>query len=124
MQSVPDFLRKIDGGFVLDIRTHSEYAHGHICGALLIPTPYPPLTREEMAELHSRLNSFLWDYNPGSIAPIYVYCKKGIRAKMAVEYLKSLGYKRTEFIGGVEVEPLKSIIKKGGRVVYCYNDKN
>ena len=32
-----DSARKLDGSVLIDVRTHTEYSHGHIEGSLLIP---------------------------------------------------------------------------------------
>jgi len=91
---------------VLDVRTREEYARGHLSGAVLVETPLPPLTPAEYATLRKKLEQI-----GGSVAPdrpIWVYCKKGKRAGMAVRILRHMGFDAVS-LGGVEqwraVEP-------------------
>jgi len=43
-----DTARRVDGSTVIDVRTHAEYAHGHIEGSLLVP----------LGSLKEKINSF------------------------------------------------------------------
>ncbi len=71
---------------VLDVRTPSEYAQGHIAGALLIP----------VQELANRLNEVPRDRQ------VYVHCKSGRRSERAAKLLAKNGYSRIEnVLGGI-----------------------
>lgn len=119
MNTVSDFIRKIDGAYVLDIRSPTGYRSGHICGAIPIFTPLPPLSRVQQYNLKTRINNFLWDNDVKKSDKIFLYCKKGKRAGMARNYLKSIGYHNVEVLGGVDVDPLKKIIKQGRQTIFC-----
>lgn len=99
---------------VLDIRTPDEYADGHVCDAVLVPTPTPPLSELELEVLKAGLRAVAAERPP---EPVYVYCKKGVRARVAVEILRGLGVSATS-IGGVEREPLPSMLR-GGELAWC-----
>lgn len=88
---------------ILDIRTKEEYNQGHLKDAILVPTPKPPLKRDDVNTLQTRLIQTLknqrvfgkFDY------PIEVYCQKGIRSYMATYILRRLGYKNVTNLGGI-----------------------
>jgi rhodanese-related sulfurtransferase len=69
---------------VLDVRTPSEYAAGHIAGARLLP----------LSELPSRLDEVPTDQ------PVYVYCHSGNRSKQASEILAKAGKKDIRDVRG------------------------
>ena len=94
---------------VLDIRTHEEYCKGHICGAYNIETPLPPFTPSKIQNLFNKLNDLRLCYRK----PIYVYCKKGIRAQKAKEILEYLGYHNVISLGGVNEGLLQNEINLG-----------
>jgi len=48
---------------------------------------------------------------------IMVYCKKGVRAGLAKNILRMLGYRNVISLGGVDTEPLRSQLSKV--VEYC-----
>ena len=100
---------------ILDIRTNEEFCSnsGHVCGAILVETPKPPLKKSDIDTLKKKLVVVLNKENVCKFCHIAVYCKKGIRAGKAVELLKIMGYKNVELLGGVEINPLKNYIKKG-----------
>ena len=60
---------------ILDVRTKSEYDHGHIPGAILIPA----------RELSARAKELTTHYNK----PILVYCASGGRSPGAVYTLRN-----------------------------------
>lgn len=64
------------GEIVLDVRNPEEWAAGHVPGSLNIPLPQLPSRWEELKS-HSR---------------IYIYCKKGGRAKSARDLLATAGF--------------------------------
>lgn len=72
---------------VLDVRTPEEFAAGHIKGAVNVPLSQ--IGDGEIGELpdHSRR--------------VLVYCRSGVRSKMAAEKLAAKGYENVEEFGGV-----------------------
>ena len=72
---------------ILDARTESEYAAGHMEGAILIPE-YEVALRAE-AEI------------PDKSVLILVYCRSGRRSKIAAEELVKLGYTNVKEFGGI-----------------------
>jgi len=102
---------------LLDIRTREEYCSGYLCGAILIETPLPPLSFEYKNNLQSNL--YHVTKNISHSTPIYVYCKKGVRADIAVKILNKMGYRNTRSLGGVEMSPLRDIMNEGIRVCRC-----
>ncbi len=72
---------------ILDVRTPEEFAAGHIEGAVNIPLG--DMGEGEICELPDRSRRLL------------VYCRSGVRSKMAAEKLAAKGYKRIEEFGGV-----------------------
>lgn len=95
---------------ILDIRTDEEYCSGHIIGAILVPTPLPPLNKNNLVYLFNFLDNLLKGRSRSS--PIYVYCKKGIRAGLALQFLRSMGFTNVISLGGVKTDPLMGLIKK------------
>lgn len=63
-------------GVILDVRTSSEFAEGHLDGAISIP--------------YTRLRTRLSEVPTGKT--IYVHCGSGKRASLATSYLRSKGY--------------------------------
>ncbi|MBQ8732542.1 MAG: rhodanese-like domain-containing protein [Oscillospiraceae bacterium] len=72
---------------LIDARTQSEFAEGHIKGAILIPE----------YEIASRAKQEL----PDQSALILVYCRSGRRSKIASEELARLGYTNVKEFGGI-----------------------
>lgn len=72
---------------LIDARTESEFADGHIEGAILIPE----------YEIASRAEQEL----PDKDALILVYCRSGRRSKIASEELVKLGYTNVKEFGGI-----------------------
>ena len=75
------------GYVIIDARTESEYAEGHIPGALLIPE-YEVKTKAE-------------GMIPNKDTKILVYCRSGRRSKIAAEELIKLGYTNVYEFGGI-----------------------
>lgn len=94
------------GGILLDLRTVEEYRSGHLPGAILVPTPHPPLSPDDRRALEGYLQLALGT-SPTS-RPIVLYCKKGIRSGIAAEILRRFGFTRITDLGGLETEPLRS----------------
>ena len=72
---------------LIDARTKSEFAEGHIEGAILIPE----------YEIASRAEQELSDKD----VLILVYCRSGRRSKIASEELAKLGYTNVKEFGGI-----------------------
>lgn len=105
--------------FILDVRTKNEYCSGHVCSSINLETPLPPLNQNMVNKLHNELNKL--KINKDSL--ILVYCKIGKRAGFTKYILNNLGYKNVLSIGGVNCEPLKSLIdgtKKSKYISICY----
>lgn len=66
-----------NGAIILDVRSKSEFATGHIKGALNIP----------VNELAKRL-----DQLPDKKRPVVTCCASGVRSASAAAILKSSGY--------------------------------
>jgi len=66
-----------EGDIVLDVRTPSEYAAGHVKGSLNIP-------HDQVAAHVDKLRKF---------ARIYIHCRSGKRAAAAAETLLKAGFK-------------------------------
>lgn len=88
------------GGIVLDVRDPDEWAQGHVPGALLIP----------VAELRGRTGEVLRALDNDRHRPVLVMCKKGRRAERAAQVLQAAGFTRAVNIGGIEVEPLRTLL--------------
>ena len=80
-----DFIEQVEP-FVLYVRRDTEYAEGHIEGAVLIP----------IAELDARISELPQNLD----APMLVYCAVGIRGNFGLTYLKMLGYTNVRNIRG------------------------
>lgn len=93
---------------ILDIRSKQEFLKGHICGANHIETPLPPLSDQQLNTLYTTL----FNLNIKKDTPIMVYCKKGIRSKLATDMLRDIGFKNVIDLGGVTKQPLKDIYDK------------
>ena len=106
-------------GIILDIRTPAEFQQGHLCGAHLVNTPVPPLAYDRRQELYNNLKKLVRKYPNKTFI---VYCKKGIRARLAVDMLETLGVSAVS-LGGIHTAPLKQIMSGQVRNDYlkpCY----
>lgn len=92
----------------LDIRTEKEYCSGHICDSILVKTSLPPLSERQVTILSNKLKNISDKLDKDK--QVYVYCKKGIRAKIAVDILKKQGMKNIISLGGVERGKLKKTL--------------
>ena len=72
---------------ILDVRTHEEFAAGHIPGAIVVPNE--TIGTEEIAQL------------PDKDQLIMVYCRSGNRSKQASDKLVKLGYTNIVEFGGI-----------------------
>lgn len=73
-----------NGALLLDVRTPSEFASGHIDGAVNIPVQE---LERRIAEIHDRRR------------PIVVYCQSGRRSAAATQMLRSAGYAEVHDLG-------------------------
>lgn len=78
--------QKNEGAVLLDVRTASEYAQGHIPGGQNIP----------LQELN-RIKNIITDKE----TRIFTYCHSGTRSGMAEVVLKRMGYPHVVNIGGI-----------------------
>ncbi|MFR4383649.1 MAG: rhodanese-like domain-containing protein [Phascolarctobacterium sp.] len=72
---------------LLDVRTHEEFADGHIPGSILLP--YDAVAQKAA--------TMLTDKNKA----IIVYCRSGRRSAIAADSLRQLGYKHVRDFGGI-----------------------
>ncbi len=72
---------------IVDTRTESEFAQGHIDGAVLIPE----------FEIKAKADELL----PNKDQLILVYCRTGRRSKIAAQYLADMGYTNVKEFGGI-----------------------
>ena len=82
-----EMMRQDNGSVIVDVRTHEEFAEGHIPGAICIPNETITDTMPE--EL------------PDKEQIILIYCRTGVRAKTAAEKLAGLGYEHVYEFGGI-----------------------
>ena len=102
---------------ILDIRTEREFCQGHLCGALLIETPLPPLNLYKKSQLRKSLDLKLKGFNKN--IKIFLYCKKGIRANIAQEMLLNMDFQNVVVLGGVEKGWLSTKLK-GKEIGLCF----
>lgn len=119
--SIQHFLNNKDEALVLDVRTEEEYCAGHICDSMFVSTPLPPLDDRALQNLQASLmrrTAYL-----DKDAPIFIYCKKGIRASVAADILKGRGkFRNVKVLGGVETSPMKDWIARGQLdMCHCIN---
>lgn len=81
---IDDIVKK--GGCLLDVRTDVEFEAGHIDGSVNI----------DLDELRGRIDEIAVPKD----APIYVVCKVGLRAYIAIQILKGRGFKKLYNLSG------------------------
>lgn len=74
-----------DGALLVDVRSTSEYADGHIQGALNIPVDQIESRAAELGD-HA--------------ATVVVYCRSGQRSARAQKILKAAGFETVHNLGG------------------------
>ncbi len=74
--------------FWIDVRSPEEYAQGHVSGAVNIP--------------HEQIRAQIDSLTNDKEAEIYVYCRSGHRAGLAMNYLQSMGYSSVRNVGGLD----------------------
>lgn len=81
--------------FLIDVREPNEHNYGFIPGSYNIPAG---------TILFNISNEKFWEdqmmYSPELSDEIIVYCKKGKRSVLAVDYLEQLGYQNVKYIDG------------------------
>jgi len=87
MQQAVEMMEKEENYIILDVRTHEEFAAGHIPGAIVIPNE--TIGTEEIPQL------------PDKDQLIMVYCRSGNRSKQASDKLVKLGYANIVEFGGI-----------------------
>lgn len=87
MQEAVEMMEQEEDYIILDVRTESEFAGGHIPDAILIPNE--TIGTEEIPQL------------PRKDQLIMVYCRSGNRSKQASEKLVKLGYTNIVEFGGI-----------------------
>ena len=78
--------RKTVGAIIVDVRSPSEFAQGHVKGAINIPGP----SIDKIATVV-----------PDKDTPLYLHCLSGARSGVAMRALKSMGYTNVTNMGGV-----------------------
>ena len=81
-----DFPARTSDGVVLDVRGPTEFALGHVPGAINLPLAK---LRERVAELPAG-------------KPVYVYCKVGFRSYLAMRALRQRGHAVCTLAGGFD----------------------
>ena len=87
MQEALEMMEKEENYIILDVRTHEEFAAGHIPGAIVIPNE--TIGTVEIPQL------------PDKDQLIMVYCRSGNRSKQASDKLVKLGYTNIVEFGGI-----------------------
>lgn len=86
-----------EGAVVLDVREASDYAAGHIEGALCVP----------FAGFSERM---AMEVAPDKSKPIIVYCYVGGRSAALSQVLDRLGYESVFNMGGVGAWPFDLVV--------------
>lgn len=94
---------------LLDIRSPTEYAAGHLPDSVLIPTDSPPTARWDVTDRYLRI---VMSGKPLDM-PVYVYCQKGVRAHEAEKMLRHLGHTNVISLGGIEEGKLADDLRTG-----------
>lgn len=74
---------------LVDVRTTSEYAEGHIDGAVNIDVQAPDFLQRAQAQLSAE-------------SPVAVYCRSGRRSASAAKTLAGAGFTVTNLTGGIQ----------------------
>ena len=91
MTEAMEMMEKETDYIILDVRTESEFASGHIPGAMLLPNE--TIGTEEIPQL------------PQKDQLILVYCRSGNRSRQAADKLARLGYTNIAEFGGINSWP-------------------
>jgi rhodanese-related sulfurtransferase len=91
-------LLESDPGVVLvDCREHSEYALGHIPGAVLVPRGLLEQNIERLAARHQK---------------VILYCASGNRSALAADVLQAMGYRDVASLAG----GIRAWVEAGGEI--------
>lgn len=71
------------GSILVDVRERTEFASGHIAGAV----------NEPLSMIHKT--------GLPKNAPVFLYCLRGSRSRKAAGILKKMGYAKVKSIGGI-----------------------
>ncbi len=71
------------GAVLVDVREKTEYASGHIAGAV----------NEPLSTIHKTTLS--------KNIPLFLYCLRGSRSRKAAGVLRKMGYEKVKSIGGI-----------------------
>lgn len=82
-----ELMAKEEGYIILDVRTQSEYANGHIPGAICVP--------------NEGISNVMPPELPDLDQLILVYCRSGNRSKQAAKKLAEIGYTNIREFGGI-----------------------
>ena len=74
--------------FWIDVRSASEYASGHVDGAINIP--------------HTEIVERIGEVTDDKEATLYLYCRSGRRSGVALDALQQAGYAGAVNIGGLD----------------------
>lgn len=77
-----------DNAVLLDVRSAEEFNAGHIEGAVLLP--------------HGEITARIAAVVPVKTTPVFIYCRSGRRAGVALDAMKALGYTEVVNLGGKE----------------------
>lgn len=72
---------------LIDVRTHAEYASGHIEGAMHLPL--------------DRISHDVHRVAPDKAAAVVLYCRSGARSGHALSLMRQMGYQNVHNGGGV-----------------------
>lgn len=87
MEEAKKMMDRETGYVILDVRTESEFAEGHIPNAVLIPYDKMEVEAEKILPNKEQL--------------IFVYCRSGNRSKIAEKTLVEIGYTNVKEFGGI-----------------------
>ncbi|MBP3222825.1 MAG: rhodanese-like domain-containing protein [Actinomycetaceae bacterium] len=90
-QDVQKIIDNKEDALIIDVRTDSEYAGGHIPGAV-------NLSVDQINE--STASKII----PSKDKRVVVYCRTGVRAGNALKTLKDLGYTNVSTLGGIQTD--------------------
>lgn len=72
----------------IDVRSASEYADGHVAGAVNIP--------------HTEIAARIGEVTADKDATLYLYCRSGRRSGVALNALREAGYDGAVNVGGLD----------------------
>jgi adenylyltransferase/sulfurtransferase len=92
------FDNQVSNLVLVDVRYESEYALGHIPGAVLVP--YPEIPNGRGITKIKKLLEQKRQANPGSEPHLIIICKAGVRSARAVTLLREAGIVSINLTGG------------------------